>query len=88
MISRTSDNQSWPDGVAIELPIVKERTMTFKQAVKLLPSCVPSYDPLTHKTVEDLRFLAQFELDLHDEGDQELSHTDYNAIRRFLQRTA
>jgi hypothetical protein len=63
--------------------------MTFKRALTLLPDCLASGLDLTgqHKTVADLRFMAQHELDLHNEGDIELTFRNKQAIERFLQHT-
>lgn len=43
--------------------------MTFKQALKTMPSCVNGFDPMTHTRIEDLAWLTQHELDLYLEGE-------------------
>jgi hypothetical protein len=42
---------------------------TFDQAFRALPACLQGFDPLRHKTVADLVAMAQFEVDLYNEGD-------------------
>lgn len=60
---------------------------TFQEAVAAIPLClVGGYDALTHKTLEDLRFLAMHELDLYAEGEVELSHNDLAAVVKFRNR--
>jgi hypothetical protein len=63
--------------------------MTFKRALGLLPDCLADGLDLTgqHKTVADLRFMAQHELDLANEGDIELTLRNRSAIERFLRHT-
>ncbi len=42
-------------------------------------------DPMAQKTVSDLYFAALFELDLHEEGEQDppLSKAQVNQLRKF-----
>lgn len=58
----------------------------FNKALKRLPGCL--HDGLDlmgqHKTVDDLLFAAQTELDLHDEGEIALSRRDRMAVLRFI----
>lgn len=52
-----------------------------------LPNCVVgSFDPLAHKTLSDLRFITQHELDLYEEGeDNDIRDTvDLKNCRTFL----
>ncbi len=45
--------------------------MTFKAAIKKLPKCIGGLDLVgQHKTVADLRFLVQHEIDLFNEGQE------------------
>lgn len=63
--------------------------MTFEQATKILPKVLyAGLDTVgQHKTIGDLRFMAQHELDLEIEGDIKLTWAQRIAIRRFLERT-
>ncbi len=61
--------------------------MTFEAARKKLPGVlIGSYDPLTHRTVSDLRYLACHELDLFYEGEETDIKTNrqLNQVRDFL----
>jgi hypothetical protein len=45
-------------------------TDKFQEALGDMPNCVfGNYDALTHKTVADLVYCAQHELDLYNEGE-------------------
>lgn len=58
---------------------------TFTQAVLAMPACpIGGFDALQHKTLEDLRFLACHEIDLHDEGEIELKSSERSAIIKYL----
>lgn len=63
------------------------KPMTFEQARKALPGTVLlNLDPMTHTTVDDLAFIAQFELDLYEEGEPTEIKTaaQANAVRRYI----
>lgn len=56
-----------------------------------LPMCViGTFDPLTHKTLEDLRFIVRHEMDLYEEGEPNeiRNDNDLKACRRFLKSIA
>lgn len=60
---------------------------TFQEAVAAMPLClVGGYDALSHKTIEDLQFIAMHELDLYGEGEVELSHSDLSAVVKYRNR--
>jgi hypothetical protein len=57
----------------------------FRKALATLP--VGGFDPFSHKTVEDLKSLARFELDLYDEGDDGAaikSRKEYARVKRWV----
>lgn len=59
-------------------------TKNFKYFSKKLPGVLcPDYVG-QHHTVADLRFLAEHELDLDEEGDISLSAKDRKAIQKFI----
>jgi hypothetical protein len=61
--------------------------MTFNDALKRLPICIGGLDPLRHRTIDDLRWLVIFEIDLYEEGDEQTdirNQRDLAACRRFL----
>ncbi len=61
-------------------------TLSLEKALKLAPSCL-IYDPMQVKTVADLAYLAQHEIDLSEEGqDGALSTPEIAEIRQFLQK--
>lgn len=54
----------------------------FEKAFQEMPECaMGNYDPLEHKTVEDLVFCAQHELDMYEEGEE----TDISTTRQVKQ---
>ena len=57
---------------------------------KNIPACVAaSYDPLTHKTPDDVAFLVRHELDLYEEGEEtDMTARDARDARRWLERNA
>lgn len=58
-----------------------------KDAAAAMPLClVGGYDALSHTTLQDLQFLAEHELDLHGEGEIELSGQDMSAIVKYRNR--
>lgn len=61
-------------------------TSDFNMAADELPTCC-DFDPLKHKTLEDLLWLARIELDLHEE-DQDGCCTKGEAqqLRRFIKK--
>ncbi len=61
--------------------------MTFEQALRRLPRCVRGGLDLMgqHKTVDDLRFLVQHEIDLYEEGEIKLTLRKLDSLRRFLE---
>ena len=59
--------------------------MNFNDALSRLPLCLSgSFDPHQHKTVEDLKFLAETELRLFREGEIKLGDGDATRIETFL----
>jgi hypothetical protein len=70
---------------------MKTEELTFEKALKMLPMFLhDGIDLLQQKTVADLRWHVQHELDLSEEGqDAALSMTlrQVNAARRFLAAT-
>jgi hypothetical protein len=64
--------------------------MTFYAAFHRLPMCVVgNFDALTHKTVADLRYIVQHELDMFREGQETdiLTKRDERLCRKFLADT-
>lgn len=61
--------------------------MKFDEAVSKLPLCLNGVDPHYQKSVADLRFLVQHRIDLHEEGEAKLHHTQVKACKRFLELT-
>lgn len=64
--------------------------LNFEQALKKMPDCaMGNFDPLVHKTIPDLRYCVQHELDLHDEGEETDIKTPSQvaACREFLKTT-
>lgn len=59
-----------------------EGAMNFQKALKSIPSCIGGYDPMRHKTVADLIYLVQTELDMFDEGEQEADIRDLRQCRQ------
>ena len=62
--------------------------MIFKAALKKLPKAViGSFDPLAHKTVEDLVALVEHEINLHEEGEDNDIRTNRDMIvcKNFLE---
>lgn len=49
-----------------------------------MPNWLGGLDPFQHKTPKDLWFLARTELDLHEEGDIELTKVQVRQIKKFL----
>jgi hypothetical protein len=69
-------------------PADYRKQVTFTQARKILPICLcPDYVG-RDKTLADLRFLAETELDLHHAGDIELTDSDIRELCAFLRATA
>jgi hypothetical protein len=64
---------------------VLKNSPTFQQAWKDLPACVDT-DPLAMKTIRDLRWACQTQLDLIDEGQDGTEDDDPKAIRRWLKK--
>jgi hypothetical protein len=61
--------------------------MTYDQALKAMPNfLIASYDPLSHRTIGDLAFMVQHEIDLHEEGEESEIRTlaQYRAAQRYL----
>jgi hypothetical protein len=61
--------------------------MTFAQAKQRLPIALAgSFDPQTHKTIADLAFLARFELDLYEQGEETdiRDRAEYRRVKRYL----
>lgn len=56
------------------------------KACAVMPDVIcGSFDPLNHKTYADLRFLAQHEIDLADEGEVELDSSERRALKRYIE---
>lgn len=53
--------------------------MDFNKALKVMPSFIGGYDPMRHKTIADLVYIVQTELDMFDEGEPE---SDIRNIRQ------
>lgn len=61
------------------------KPITFDQLVRRMPAIVQrAYDPLGHLTRWDLANLAQFELDLHDEGEQRLTARQLASLKSYI----
>jgi len=58
---------------------------TFEQAWRDLPACVDA-DPLAMKTISDLRWACQIQLDLIEEGQDSADGDDPKPIRRWLKK--
>ena len=59
--------------------------LDFDRAVRTLPAALQrSFDPMQHKTLDDLRALAEHELDLYEEGEE----TDIRSKRQAAARRA
>jgi hypothetical protein len=58
---------------------------TFEQALRDLPASV-DYDPLAMKTIDDLWWSAQLQLDLIKEGQDGTEDDDPKAIRRWMKK--
>ena len=58
--------------------------MTFEQALKRVPVFIILDLVGQHFTVSDLRFAVQHEIDLHEEGDIELTAKELRQAKRFL----
>lgn len=60
----------------------------FDKARRELPRCVGGFDPLGHKTVQDLVSLAQHELDLYHEGEENDIRTPKQlaAVKAFVMK--
>lgn len=56
-----------------------------ERALRDLPSCI-DYDPMAMKTIEDLRWACQIQLDLCGEGQDGTEDDDPRAIRRWLKK--
>ncbi len=60
--------------------------LSLEKTLKLAPACL-AYDPMQVKTVADLAYIAQHEIDLSEEGqDGALSTPEIAEIRQFLQK--
>lgn len=60
---------------------------SFDLALKQLPeSCRGKYDPLSHKSVADLIYCAQHELDMYEEGEESDIKSDREAqkVRYYI----
>lgn len=63
----------------------KTFTPTFEQCLKRLPLIlVESFDPLIHTKKKHLAGLAEFELDLHDEGQIKLTIKERITLKAFI----
>lgn len=65
--------------------------VTFEQARNALPKCIyAGFDPVgQHRTLDDLKFMAQTALDLYDEGESERevrTKAQYNQVKRYMER--
>lgn len=58
---------------------------SFEEAVKHLPRCLGGYDALGHKTLEDLAFLAQTEIDNYLGGYNFCDCPDIRTARQLRQ---
>ena len=61
--------------------------MTFQQALRALPSFIGGYDPMRHKTVADLVYIVQTEMDMFNEGEPEAdikTQRQYLAAKNFI----
>lgn len=52
----------------IPITVIENPEPSFKEAYKAFPKFLQSYDPMGHKTVADLVFLAETEIDFYHEG--------------------
>lgn len=61
---------------------------SFDEIRKAMPRCVGGYDPMSHKMVNDLVWLARHELDLYQEGEETDIRTSKQAqaVRSFIQK--
>jgi len=64
--------------------------VTFARALKHLPKCITGLDPVgQHKTVSDLVFLVQFQIDLYLEGEPERdiwTPRDFARCKQYVQK--
>lgn len=43
---------------------------TFEKALEEMPDCLMGYDPFQQKTIDDLIWMGQHEIDLYEEGEE------------------
>jgi hypothetical protein len=46
------------------------KPLTFAQLVDRMPAALGGLDPLSHKTPDDLAWMARHEIDLYEEGEE------------------
>lgn len=68
----------------------KAKTLTpIQKAVRKLPMCAAGvYDPHQHKTVADLAFTVETEIDLTEEGQDGTSRRNLKPLRNWLRKFA
>ncbi len=65
-----------------------KKAYTLDQAVTALPIWFDSYDPLAHRTIDDLAWAVLTDIDLAEEGQDCTEHIKPKVLLRWLARFA